>query len=282
MTTTSNVIDVTDHSFQFEVLERSRQTLVVVDFWAEWCGPCRQLGPVLERLAVENQGRMVLAKLNVDHSPRIAGAFQIEGIPAVKAFKDGQVVAEFTGALPEPRVRQWLEHMLPSHADELAAYAYDVLQAGQVDTAIAVFREALEESPGHLDATVGLGAALIEKGEHDEARGLLEPVGHDDRARALLASLRFSEATASADTSDLEARLEADPKDVDAHYKLAQVYAGQEDWQRALDHLLEVVHLDREYEEDAGRRDAIDIFNLLGDEHPLTQQYRQRLSMILF
>jgi putative thioredoxin len=282
MNITSNVIDVTDNSFQFEVLERSREMLVVVDFWAEWCGPCRQLGPVLEQLALENQGRMVLAKLNVDQSPRIAGAFQVESIPAVKAFKNGQIVAEFTGALPEPRVRQWLDSMLPSRADDLAAYGYAVLEQGKLDTAIDAFREALEEAPGHLEAAIGLGAALIEKGDTDVARSLLEPLAHDDRARALLASLRFAEATTSADTTELEARLQADPRDVDAHYKIAQILAAREDWPAALTHLLEVVRLDRTYDDDAGRRDAIDIFTLLGDDSPITQEYRQRLSMILF
>ena len=149
-------IDVTEESFARDVIERSHDVPVVVDFWAGWCAPCRALGPVLERLAEEANGSWILAKVDVDANPRLAGAMEVQGIPAVRAFKGGREVAEFTGALPEPAVREWLAQLGPSPADIAYEEGMALEAAGQHDTAIERYRRALAEAPGHADAAAAL------------------------------------------------------------------------------------------------------------------------------
>src|SRR3954451_2905801 len=162
------VIDVTEEDFEQEVLERSKTVPVVVDFWAEWCGPCRRLGPVLEKEADKREGEVVLAKLDTDANPNLSRAFGIQGIPAVKAFKDGRVVDEFTGALPAPQVQSFFDKLVPSEADRLAAGGDE-----------APLRKALEREPGRADAAVPLARLMIERDDREGARAVLTAVVGD-------------------------------------------------------------------------------------------------------
>ena len=276
--------DVTEATFATDVVEASSTRPVVVDFWAEWCGPCRMLGPVLERLADEHAGAFELAKLNTDENPRISQAFQIQGIPAVKAFKDGRVVDEFVGALPEPRVRDWLQRFLPNEADALATRGDELATAGHHNAAEDAYREALSHTPGHAAATIGLARVLSGRGEVGEAEALrlLSALPADPRANQLRAEIGLRKAGGGADLAALERRVQENPRDPAAQYELGAALAAQGRYEPALEHLIESVRRDRAWNEDAARKAMIDLFNVLGEESPLTQSYRKQLSYLLF
>jgi putative thioredoxin len=278
------VFDVDERSFQSAVIARSRTLPVIVDFWAEWCGPCRMLGPVLERLAEEHAGAFELAKLNTDENPRISQAFQIQGIPAVKAFKDGRVIDEFVGALPEPRVRDWLQRILPNEADALAARGDELAAAGHQNAAEDAYREALSHTSGHAAATIGLARVLAGRGEMGEAEALrlLSALPADPRANQLRAEIGLRKAGSGADLTELERRVAENPRDPAAQYELGAALAAQGRYEPALEHLIESVRRDRSWNEDAARKAMLDLFSVLGEESPLTQSYRKQLSHLLF
>jgi putative thioredoxin len=276
------VRDVDEATFERDVIDRSRQVPVVVDFWAAWCGPCRVLGPVLERLAAESGGGFELVKVDVDRNPNLAQRYRVQGIPAVKGFRDGGMVSEFTGALPEPRVREWLTALLPSAADRLAADGRDAEERGDLPAAEHAFRAALDAQAGHAAASIGLARVLATRGNTEEAERLLRPFAHDPEAQRVRARLRFQAAARGADLSALRARIEADPRDVAAQYELGLALAGDDAYTAALDHLLEAVRLDRRYADDGARKAMLELFTLLGDDDPRTRDYRRRLSSVLF
>ena len=274
--------DVTDASFATEVVERSRVLPVVVDFWAPWCGPCRILGPILEKLQEESAGQVQLVKINTDENPAVAQQHGIQGIPAVFAYRDGKPVSQFVGALPEPQVREFFQGLLPSEEDTRTAEAGRLLRAGQPGAAQEILESILEKDSTHQDASLRLAAILVVGGDHERARDLSGRWPNDPRAKQVLAAINFRQVTAGADASALQARLAADDSDADAHYRLGSLLAIEEEWQEALAHLLTAVQLDRSLDDDGARLRILDAFNLLGDESPLTQSYRRRLGSVLF
>jgi putative thioredoxin len=282
MTLSAYVKEVDERSFQNSVIERSKQVPVVVDFWAPWCGPCRLLGPVLESLIAGYGGRIELAKLNTDDNPTIAAEYRIEGIPAVKAFRDGAMVSEFTGALPEPQVRAFLQKLVPSEADDLADAAVRQAYGGDAAGAEATFRRALELDPNHRSANLSLARLLLARDEPDEASRLLANLPGDPEAIRLRAEINLQRGAAEVDIVALRERIQRDPGDVDALYNLGMALAAGGDYQEAIERLLDVVRSDRSYQDDAGRRAMLEIFSLLGDEHPLTRDFRRQLGSVLF
>ena len=251
------IFDVTQEDFEQRVIERSRQVPVLVDFWAEWCGPCRTLGPALEAAVGKHDGEVDLAKLDVDSNQALAAAFGIRGIPAVKAFRDGRVADEFTGAIPPARIEEFLDRLLPSPADELVA-------AGDEES----LRRALEEDPRHAPAAGELARLLIQRGDEQEALSVLEPIAGDFVADGLVARARLSDAGANGSSSS----------DPDAAF--AAWDSGEHEL--ALDRLQGAFATEADPERrDLIRRVMVAIFTELGPENPLAREHRRRLSAAL-
>lgn len=278
------VKDVTDATFESEVVARSLDAPVVVDFWAPWCAPCRTLGPVLERLAAEHRGEFVVAKVNVDECPRLASEFAVQSIPAVKAIVGGEIVDEFVGALPEPALREFLRRILPSEADRTAKSGDEAAARGDPAAAETLYRRAIGLDPNHPRARLGLGKLLAGRSP-EEALAELDRVlpGTPERAEAdrIAARLRLAGVDGQAET-DLRARIAANPGDLDARMRLARLLAARERYEDALAELLDVVKRDRTHEDDGARKAMLDVFAVLGSQNPITEKYRSELARVLF
>jgi putative thioredoxin len=258
----SVVVEVTDDDFVERVVEESRRRPVVVDMWASWCGPCKTLGPILERVAEQHGGEFLLAKLDVDANPYTAGQFGVQSIPTVIAFRDGQPVDGFIGAMPEPMVNEFVDRILPTEADLVAKEAMADEAEGDVADAERGYREALEADANNRAARLGLGRILAERGELDEARRTLMPLLPDEEADALLASIEVSSWSHLSEPGTLAS---------------AKRLAVQGKWREALDGMLGALGDDPD-----ARRAMLEVFSVLGDEDPLVVEYRRKLANALF
>ncbi len=278
-------VDVSEENFEAEVLERSTEAPVLVDFWAPWCGPCKVLGPVLEKLAQEYGGAFRLAKINVDENQGIAGAFGIQGIPAVKLFQDGELVSEFTGALPEPTIREFLSKFLPSTADKIADEGSALEAEGKTAEAKALYESILESDPNHAGSLLGLGRLAMNAGDTAAALKYLDQISivADERKEADRLIARINPQAGSAENeAALRAKVNSEPNNVAARFELAQALAAVEKYDEALQEFLAVVKADRVFQDDAGRKSMLQIFEVLGSDQPLVDKVRSELAAVLF
>jgi putative thioredoxin len=284
---TANILDVSENTFQQDVIERSLEVPVVVDFWAAWCGPCRMLGPTLERLAGEANGDWVLAKVDVDENGALASHYGVRGIPAVKAFVDGHVADEFVGAQPEPMVRRFIEGLVPSAGDRRVKEGRAAERAGHLNRAQTIYRDVLAGEPDHPGALLGLGRVLFAQDNFEQAADALNrvPLHAPQRREAnqLLAQVEFQrEADACGGLEGCREKLQSDPQDISARYGVAMALAADGHYDDALRHLLAIVKDDRKFRDDAARRAMISIFDILGENHRLTHEYRKKLAAVIF
>jgi putative thioredoxin len=287
------VKDVTTASFMAEVVDASFDQPVIVDFWAPWCGPCKQLGPILEKVVRGANGAVRMVKLNIDENPEIAQQMRIQSIPAVYAFKDGRPVDGFVGALPESQVKQFVQRLGgggggPSPVDEALAMAKEAVQTGDHASAVALYSQILQHEPEHIEALGGLARALVARGELDKAQQALarvpkESANHAD-ITAARAALELAEQAQKAmgSAGKLRARLEQNPDDHEARLELATALFGSGEREAAVDELLNLYKRDRNWDEGAARKQLVKFFEAMGPTDPLTLSARRRLSSLMF
>ncbi len=275
---TIHVRDVSAAEFADAVVARSREVPVVVDFWAAWCGPCRVLGPTLERLAAEADGAWELVKIDVDTNQQLAAQFGVQGIPTVIGFRNGEPVSRFTGAIPETAIKQWLDQLVPSEADLTAERGRLLAEAGDVAGAEAAFRSVLADDPRHQTAGVGLAELLIERGDTAEAVEILNRLSPTDEVRRLLARARLEGAE-----GDLDALAKAaeDESNLQAGLDYGRALAAAGRHREALEVLLRVVSARGGDVSDEARQAILDLFEVLGED-PLVGEYRRKLANALF
>jgi putative thioredoxin len=278
-------VDVTNDTFEREVIEASKSTPVIVDFWAPWCGPCRVLKPVLEKLAAEYGGKFKLAKVNSDENQEIAAAYGVRSIPDVMAFKDGKPFSHFLGAVPESQVRAFIDGLIPTPAEIERERAAKLREAGDSPGAVEALRKAIDLDPANYPARLDLAELLIELKRLHEADAVFAAVkpnlDFDERLATLRAALAFARTASSASEAELKARLAANPADHDARFALAGLYAGMKQYREALEELLEIVRRNKDWKDGEARKQILAIFNLAGNQPELVSEYRRKLASAL-
>ena len=281
-------------TFAADVLETSREVPVIVDFWAPWCGPCKQLGPALEKAVNDAKGAVRLVKINIDENQEIARQLRIQSIPTVYAFRNGQPVDGFMGAIPDSQVRAFVQSLAGGgqpggdHAAEILAAADEAAAAGDISAAAQAYGHLLQEEPGHTKAVAGLARCYLRSGDVERARATLQLVrpdgANDESVRSVEAELKLREQSskAAAGLEATRAKAQADPNDLQARYDLALAVDASGDREGAIDELLSIIKRDRKWNDETARKHLITLFDAMGPTDPRTIDARRRLSSILF
>ncbi len=277
----------TDAGFMADVIEASKTTPVIVDFWATWCGPCKQLTPALEKAVKAAKGAVKLVKIDIDKNPVFAGQLRVQSIPTVYAFSAGRPVDAFQGAIPESQIKTFIDRLAGpqvSETDQLLAMAKESLEAGDVGGAAAGYAEVLQAEPGNLAAIGGLARCYLAGGDTERARevaDMAQPGAKNADLESVRAALALA-AAAPAETGDAERRLSADPNDHEARLELAKALAGKGKLQAAADHLLVLLEKDRDWKEGAAKAELLTIFEAAGPTSDVAKTGRRRMASILF
>ena len=287
------VKDATSASFAKDVLEASKTALVLVDFWAPWCGPCKQLTPVLEKVVRSYNGKVRLVKINTDEHPAIAGQLRIQSLPTVYAFKDGRPLDGFMGAQPESAIRQIIDRLLgpvddaDADLEAVLASGDDALAANDLTGAAEVYAAVLDADQGNVRALLGLTKVYIQSGDLTRAEATLDVIPPDKRKQAAYDSVKAlldlaKKAGTTDNSAELEARLAANPADHQARSDLAVALAARGDKEQAVEHLIEIVRRDRNWNEQAARQQLVQLFEAWGPKDPCTLEGRRKLASLLF
>ena len=286
MNATAHIVEIDESNAQQLLIEESMTRPVIVDFWADWCGPCKQLMPILEKLAEEYQGAFLLAKVNADEQQMLAQQLGVRSLPTVMVIKDGQPIDGFSGAQPESAVREMLDKHLPSPQAGALAEAEQLLADGDIPGALALYRSAWEESGQKLEMTLAYAAALVSANRLDEAETVLQGVrlaDQDARYEQLMAQIELGrEAARSPEVEALEAALAASPDDHTTRVKLAVKLSQVSQYREALEHLLTVLRADKDFNNGEVRKVYLDTLATIGKGDPLAAEYQRKLFSLMY
>ncbi len=285
--------DVSTATFTKDVIEASKSALVLVDFWATWCGPCRQLTPTIEKVVRGYAGKVRLAKVNVDENQQLAGQLRVQSIPTVYAFRDGKVVDGFMGALPESQLKAFVERSIGGTADAgdeleaILAEADQAFEAGDIQNAAEIYAAILQQDQENVQALAGLARCYLKSGDLDRAEQTIAMIAPDKSRTATVESVKAAIALArkaadSGDTGVLEANVATNPADHQSRYDLAVALAANGRKMEAVDHLIDLVRRARSWNEEAARKQLVQLFEAWGPKDPATIEGRKRLSSVLF
>lgn len=284
--TVINSVDVTAENFNQLVVEASQECLIVLDFWATWCGPCQSLMPILEKLAVEYNGGFRLAKVNIDEQQELAAQFAVRSVPTVKFIKQGQLVEEFMGAQPEGEIRTLLDKHVAKESDKLLDVAIAQYEAGETEQAISAIQDISKQDPNNPRIALVYADLMIRQQRYDQAKEVLESLPYEmrqsDEVAAMMAKIQIAtNATDLPPEAELVKAIEDDPGNCKARHQLSNLYSMSGDYEKAMQQLLEIVKRDRQFEDDIGRKSMLKLFDLLGDNE-LVHQYRRKMMAALY